>query len=342
MNEPTQPVDIAVIGPGRMGSLYARIVDELAITRLVAVCGHGEVTAPAVGKSLGVPAYTGARYREMLADHPHIEAVIVATSEWAHLHPFLASIKAGKHILIEKPMATSPDDAAQMLQRAEEAGLKHMVCHNLRFDPPYAAMRQAVADGKIGDIFHMYSRRNSRPEAVDRVLGRFPLACWLLPHDIDMMLWTAGSPVVEARAYSHAGGKTRQDYILAVLTFASGAIGILENTWGAPAQGGRAQTPLFTAQGTAGAAEVLAYENGLALYGENTVEYPDTTTAPVVHGQTERTYRSLVRHFAGVVRDLWAPVLTARDGLAAIQVASAIDRALKEGRDIPLPQETDR
>lgn len=338
IEEATQPVEIAVIGPGRMGSLYARLANELANTRLVAVCGQGEVTALAVAESLGVPGYTGARYREMLADHPHIKAVVVATSEWDHLDPVLASLEAGKHVLVEKPMATSPKDADRMAQCAEDAGVKLMVCHSLRFDPRFTSMYQAVCEGKVGDVLHMYSRRNALQTAVDRVLGRFPLAYWLIPHDIDMMLWTTGSRVVQVRAYARAGGRTREDFILAVLTFANGAIGVIENIWGTPNIAGRPQNQLFTVRGTAGAVEVLPYESGVALYNAGTVAYPDTISAPVVQGQVEGPSRGLIRHFAGVIQDLWAPLITPMDGQAVIRVASAIDRSLEEGRDIDISE----
>ena len=154
------------------------------------------------------------------------------------------------------------------------------------------------------------------------------------------MLWTVGSPVVRVRAYSRSGGRTRQDFILAMLTFANGAVGVLESSWGTPNQGGRPQNQLFTMRGTDGAVEVLAYENGLALYGaKGTVEYPDTNYMPVIHGRTEGVFRSLVRHFAGVVREMWEPLITRRDGLAVIQVAAAIDRSLQEDREIEIPQE---
>ena len=340
MKKTINPVEVAVIGSGQMGSVYSRLVDELAYTRLVAVCGAGEVTALSVAESLGVPGYTGARYREMLADHPQIEAVIVATSEWAHTDPVLASIESGKHILVEKPMAPSPDDAALILQQAEQAEVKLMVCHSLRFDPRFVAMRQAVAQGEIGDVLHIYARRNPMQSAVDRVLGRFPLSYWLAPHDIDMMLWTVGSPVVQVKAYSRSGGRTRQDFIIAILTFANGAVGVLESSWGTPGQGGRPQNQLFTVRGTLGAAEVLGYENGLALYcAEGVVKYPDTGYIPDVHDQIEGMFRSLVRHFAGVIRGVREPLITGRDGLAVIRVASAIDRSLQEGRDIEIPQE---
>lgn len=335
MKEPFKPVPVAIVGPGRMGKLYAGIVNQLALTRLVAVCGKSETSTAALAAAYGVPSYPQRQYEAMLKEHPDIEAVIVCSSEWEHTTPALTAIEAGKNVLVEKPMATSAEDAATIVSRAEAAGVTLMVCHSLRFNPRYAAMRQAVVDGVIGNVLHAHARRNPTQTAVDRVLGKFPLPYWLMPHDLDMMLWTIGSPVVRVRAESRAGASTRSDFITATLTFANGAVGRVENSWGTPNQGGRPQNEIFSIYGTAGAAEVLGHETGAAIYKTGGgVEYPDTTYTPTVHGQTEGPFRSLVRHFASVVRGQVTPVVTGRDGLAVIRLATAIHRALTEGREI--------
>ena len=336
----TNPVPCAIIGPGRVGQLYARIIQESATARLVAVSGRSAQSTQAMADAHQVPGYAQSDYAAMLAAHPEIEAVIVAASEWAHVEPVLAALAAGKHVLVEKPMAIDPADAATMVARANQAGVQLMVCHTLRFDLRFAAMRQAVATGAVGEVLHLYARRNAPQAAVERVLGRIPLAYWLAPHDIDMMLWTTGSPVTKVMAYSRAGGKTREDFIIAILTFANGAIGVLESSWGTPAVSGRLQSELFTVRGTAGAAEVLGHENGVAVYRTGTPpEYPDTGYAPVLHDQQEGTFRRLLHHFAGVVRGHWAPVMTSADGLAVIRVAAAIDQSLQAGREVAAIQE---
>ncbi len=338
MKTAVTPVPIAIIGPGRMGRLYAQLLDDLALTRLVALCGESEASTGALADAHGVPGYPNRRYADMLRDHPDIEAVIVCTSEWEHLDPILTALGAGKHVLGEKPMATAPKDAAAMVEAAERAGRHLLVCHSLRFNPRYAIMRQTVARGDIGDILHIHARRNATPPAADRVVGKFPLPYWLMPHDIDMTLWTVGQPAVSVRAESRAGASSANDYITATLTFANGVVARIENTWGTPPRGGRPHGELFTVYGTQGAVEVLGYEHGLAIYRPSGVEYPDNAYSPVFHGQTEGAFRSLVRHFAGVVRGLWAPVVTGRDGLAAIRVAAAIDRALRERREVHLEE----
>ncbi|MBX3011035.1 MAG: Gfo/Idh/MocA family oxidoreductase [Caldilineaceae bacterium] len=340
MNMPTTPLALAIIGPGRIGQIYARIIQNLATVRLVAVCGHRAESTAAMADAYQVPGYANGAYAEMLAAHPEIDAVIVSASEWAHREPVLAALAAGKAVLVEKPMAIAEADAVAMVQQAQQSGACLMVCHTLRFDLRFAAMRQAVANGEIGDVLHLYARRNAPQIAVERVLGRFPLAYWLAPHDIDMMLWTTNSPVTKVMAYSRAGGKAREDFIIAVLTFANGAIGVLESSWGTPAVTGRLQTELFTVRGTAGAAEVLGQENGVAVYrAGNPPQYPDTSYAPLLHDEQDGSFRRLFHHFVAVLREGRTPVVTGRDGLAAIRVATAINRSLTEGREIVLTEE---
>lgn len=340
MNGSTAPIKLAIVGPGRMGSIYARLACELAASRLIAVCGRREESTHALAKQYDVPGYANGRHEEMLAAHPEIDALIVSSSEWAHTAPVLAAIDAGKHVLVEKPMAIAAQDAAEMVRRADAAGVTLMVGQSLRFDPRFAAMRQAVSDGKIGRVLHAYARRNPPQIAVERVVGRFPLAYWLMPHDIDMMLWTVGQPIIRVMAYSGAGGHERSDFIIAVLTFRSGAIGVVESSWGTPAHGGRAQTELFTVRGTAGAAEVMGHENGVGIYPSgDAAEYPDTGYAPVVQGEQDGIFRREFRHFVGVIQGQWPPVVTGRDGLNAIQVAAAVERSLSEEREVAVHSE---
>ncbi len=330
---PDSPLNVALVGPGRMGSVYARLASELSETKLIAVCGRSEGSTRAVSEQYNVPGYPNARHEEMLANHPEIEAVVIAPSEWMHTSPVLAALEAGKHVLVEKPMAVSLADAQAMVDTADRVGVHFMVCHSLRFDHPYATMRAAVAAGEIGEVMHLYSRRNTIQFAAERVLGKFSLAYWLTPHDIDMMLWTVGRPIVEVKAYSREQARGRHDFIIGVYTFDNGVIGVHETSWSTPAFSGRPQSEHFSIHGTRGAAEVLGHEHAVAIYHvDGQPDYPDLGYTPVLHGRQEGMFRSLFSHFVGVVQENWTPVVTARDGLAAIRVADALERALESGK----------
>jgi predicted dehydrogenase len=335
MKQHLDPVRLAIIGAGRMGTLYGQIANQMASTRLVALASHRSESTSAAASLLGVPGYDACRYGEMLERHPEIEAVVVATPEWVHVDPVLASLGAGKDVLVEKPLAVSPADAWELAAAAERSRHILMVCHSLRFNPRFALMQRAVAQGEIGNVVHLYARRNSLQPAVDRVLGNLPLPYWLAPHDIDMMLWTVRSPAVSVRAWSRSGAAARSDFILAVVSFENGAVGVLESSWCTPGSAGRPLNELFTVRGDAGMIEVVGREQGLAVYGaDNRVSYPDTGCAPLLHGQTEGQDRALLRHFAGAVRGLWPPLIRAADAAAVIDVAYAVQRSLETGKDV--------
>ena len=116
------PLKIGVVGPGRMGRVYARLASELAETHLVAVSGRSEGSTREVAEQYGVPGYPNVGHEEMLANHPEIEAVVVSASEWMHTAPVLAALEAGKQVLVEKPMAVSAADAQMMVDTAERVG----------------------------------------------------------------------------------------------------------------------------------------------------------------------------------------------------------------------------
>jgi predicted dehydrogenase len=140
MNREIAPLAIGIIDLGRMGSLYGQLCNEMALTRLVAICGEDGNATAEIAEVWGVPGYDGCRYRQLLCEHPEIEAVIVATPEWVHSEPVTAALEAGKHVLVEKPPAISPDEAWQMTACAEHFGLTLFVCHSLSFLSRFALM----------------------------------------------------------------------------------------------------------------------------------------------------------------------------------------------------------
>lgn len=329
-------VKLAVVGVGRMGQLYARIAAELPQTDLVAVCGQRHEPVDTLARQFDVPAYAGGAYQRMLAERPEIDAVVVATPEWLHLDPALAAIEAGKHLLLEKPIATSVPDAQRIVDAAEAAGITLMVCHQLRFDPRYALAKEALDRGDVGELCHVYARRHTTSVAADRVRGRIPLTCWISPHELDLLLWLTGSPVTAVTAHTRGGHTEPEGYFHATLRFASGVTAVFEQSWSAPPLAGRTRQALLDLRGTLGAIEVTPNEQGLAIFTAGAPVYPALLESPIVHGRVFGVFPALVAHFADCVLNLHSPLVTGRDGLAAVLVAEAIDRALETGREVTL------
>ncbi|NVP57313.1 Gfo/Idh/MocA family protein [Mycoplana rhizolycopersici] len=170
---------------------------------------------------------------EDLVGDPEIDAVYISTTNELHRDQAIAAARAGKHILCEKPLATSLEDALAMVRAAKEAGVVMATNHHLRNAATHRAMREAIASGRIGTplaarVFHavylpphLQGWRLERPEAGGGVILDITV------HDADTLRFVLDDDPVEAIAISHQGGMAKaglEDAVMGVLRFRSGVI----------------------------------------------------------------------------------------------------------------------
>ena len=141
-------VGVGVIGAGFMGSLEAEVLAGFPDARVVVVCDP-RPGAAAAARMLGAD-YTP-DYRAVV-DRSDVQAVVVSTPEDRHEEPCLAASAAGKHILVEKPIAASVPAGEAIVAAARRAGVLLMTGFVLRFEPRYAAVKEAAAGGEIGAV----------------------------------------------------------------------------------------------------------------------------------------------------------------------------------------------
>ncbi|MCG7675481.1 Gfo/Idh/MocA family oxidoreductase, partial [Brucella melitensis] len=168
----------------------------------------------------------------LLAD-PEIDAVYISTTNELHRDQAIAAAQAGKHILCEKPLALTIGDAHEMLKAARAAGVVAGTNHHLRNAASHRAMRDAVAEGRIGKVLgarvfhavylppHLQGWRIERPDAGGGVVLDITV------HDADTLRFVLGENPVEAVAFSQQGGLSGEgleDGVMGVLRFPSGAI----------------------------------------------------------------------------------------------------------------------
>ncbi len=327
---------VGVIGAGLMGERHARIYASLPDVELVAVCDTREEVARRVAAATGAAACTDGR---ALVARDDLEAVSVCTSDEAHRAPCEAAARAGKHVLVEKPIAMTVGDAEAIIEAAARAGVVLLVGHCLRFDPRYHAARAAIAAGELGAIQTIYTRRSNTVAAQDRLGGRCSLPRFLGVHDYDVMRWFTGSEVERVGAESKWGllrgrGFDVEDANCALLRFASGALGIAELNWilprGFPASGDHRADVV----GDRGALAIATLETGLRRADEQRAVVVDTMTAPVVEGYPGGMFSFELRHFVDCVRGRATPAITPHDALMALRVALAVERAAATGRPV--------
>ena len=143
-------IKVAVFGTGFMGRVHTEALRRLGNVEVVAVAGSSKVKARTFADEVYVERAVG-DYRELLAD-PKIEVVHICSPNSLHFEQGMASMAAGKHVLCEKPLASSVEEGTKMLAMAREANLVHCTLYNMRAYPLVQQMREMRIAGTFGDI----------------------------------------------------------------------------------------------------------------------------------------------------------------------------------------------
>lgn len=232
----------ALIGCGRIAVNHIKAVVNNEL-EMVAVCDveplHIDILFEKTGYTGNPERYTD--YKKMIAEHPDLELIAVATESGIHAEIVLYCIDHGINVIVEKPMAMSMKDADEIVKRSAEAGVKVSVCHQNRFNVAIQQMRQALEAGRFGRVSHgsINVRWNRGKDYYDQALWRGKWAsdggCLFNQciHGIDLLRWMMGDEVEEVY------GVTKQqfhhyleceDIGMAVVKFKNGAVGTIEGT----------------------------------------------------------------------------------------------------------------
>ena len=220
---------VAVIGTGFWGKNHARAYKELESTNLIAICDVNAERAQSIANQFGVKAYTDST--EMLKDK-EIEAVSVCTWSTILAKEALKALQAGKHVLVEKPMAADSKQAEKLLKTAEENGLHLTVGFLTRFIPGLQHMQEAVANKKIGELVCATAKRVTQwPERIGDVGVIKDTAI----HDIDAMQYlTREDPIAVLAKTGNMRHKKFEDYAQIMLTYKDGKSAFIESNWLTP------------------------------------------------------------------------------------------------------------
>jgi len=327
---------VAVIGAGVMGERHARIYASFPDVELVAVCDTRPEAARTVARALGAAAF--ADFREVLA-RADVDAVSVCTPDDGHREPCERAAAAGKHVLVEKPIATTVADAEAIVEAATRAGVVLLVGHCLRFDPRYRAVKTAIDGGELGALLFVHTRRSNTVAAQDRLRGRASLPLFLGVHDYDVMRWWTGREVRRVTAESRWGllrrrGYPVEDVCCALLRFDGDVVGSAELNWvlprGFPAGGDHRADVI----GDRGTMSLASLETGVRRADEERAALVDAVTAPVVEGHAGGMFAFELRHFVDCVRGRATPAIAPSDAVAALRIALAVERAAATGAPV--------
>ncbi len=311
---------IAVIGCGYWGKNLVR--DFHSLGALAAVSDAITEIAEAISAKYDVRALA---VDEILADDT-IDGVVIAAPAEYHANLAIKSFAAGKHVYVEKPIALSIDDAQKMIAASDAAGRILMVGHLLQYHPVFLKLKQMVADGELGNLRYVYSRRLSlgKLRTAENVLWSFA------PHDISMVLTLAGC---EPDSVHGIAGSYLQDEISDFasvhMSFPGGMKAHIETSWLNPFKEQR-----LVVVGDKGMVEFCdsdpIWENKLKLYrheayikdGKPVVEKAE---AELIVVEQDNPLLNECRHFLKFMDANQTPYTDGHEALAVLKVLHAGD-----------------
>jgi UDP-N-acetylglucosamine 3-dehydrogenase len=317
-----------------MGSHHARVCADAPETELVAVVDPSDA-ADAVADRQRAPRL--ATIEQLLAD-ARPEAAIVAVPTSAHAEVAGLLIEAGIPVLIEKPIAATPEEADALAALAETNGVALAVGHVERFNPAVRALRERLDATELGRVFQVHTRRLS-PFPVR--VGDTGVAFDLATHDLDVMSMLAGTALRVSAEVDRRAHRSHEDLLAATLRFDSGVIGLLEVNWLTPTK-----VRQLSVTGERGMLVVDYLNQHLTLF-ENAHESESWPTLDIFDGVTEgnvirfainrvEPLRAQLNAFVRLVRGEQSDAVGAAEGTVALRLALAVVESGARGHTITL------
>ena len=290
------PIGIGVIGYGYWGP---NLVRNFATGESSRVIGVADLSAANLAKCRRLHPDVVATHdlRDLLQD-PRVDAVVVATPVHTHYELALAALRAGKHVLVEKPFTETSDQALRLIDEAGRRGLTLMVDHTFLYTPAVQKIRQLITEDAIGDVYYYNSTRAS--------LGLFQSdinVIWdLAVHDLSIIQYILDEqPVaVSATAACHVAG-TPENMAHVTLFFQSSCVAHINVNWLSPV---KVRSTLI-----GGSRKMIVYDDI-----EPTEKIKIYDKGITVNGSAENAEQLRIGYRTG---DMWAPNLSAREALQA-------------------------
>jgi UDP-N-acetylglucosamine 3-dehydrogenase len=307
---------VAVVGTGFWGRNQARVYEELEETELLAVCDINAERANVVAKQFGAKPCTSLG---RMLKRKDIKAVSICTWSTSLAKEALKALRAGKHVLVEKPMATNVKQAEKLLETAEKQDLHLTVGFLMRFIPGVQHIKKAIKNKKIGDLVCATAKRVSQwPERI----GDVGVVKDIAIHDIDITRHLFDEdPIAVYAKIGRMKHRKYEDYAQIMLTFEGGKSAFIESNWLTPYK-----TRILVVTGSQ-AIMKLDY-----ITQELTIESAKETVQPRIAWR--EPLRLELQHFANCVSKKEKPLITGMDGLKALRIAESALKSSATGRVI--------
>ncbi len=340
VSEGQHPVGVALVGFGYWGPNLARNFAEMTQADLLYVVDR-DASARARAAHLYPGTQVVAELAEALAD-PRVEAVAIATPALSHVALAQIALEAGKHVFVEKPMATTLADARRLLAQAQARGRVLMVGHVFEYNPAVWYIRDAIRRGELGQVYYLYSRRVN----LGRVQSDINALWSIAPHDVSIALFLLEQmpETVTCQGAAWLNGRV-EDVVFLTLHFPGNVLCHIHTSWLDPSKQremtivGSRKMIVYDDVSSEGKIRVYdkgVYRKGDPIYGEYQFKV-HTGDILIPRIDMREPLRLELEDFTQAIRAGTRPKADAQDGLRVVAVLEAGQQSLEQGgRPVPV------
>lgn len=337
--------NFAVVGVGTWGQMHAKVYASTPGAHLAAICDANEARAREIAEPLGVQKiYTD--YNQLFTD-PEIDAVSIVLPDFMHRDAVIAAANAGKHVLVEKPLATTEADGQAMIAAAENAGVSLFVDFHNRWSPLFQQVKTALDEGELGDLQMIYYRLSDTifvPTQMLKWSAQSSVAWFLASHNLDTLLWLLNSRnggdtveklycVTRSRVLRERGIDT-PDFFQTTLEWKSGLVTQMENCWILPESGPSIVDLKCELVGSKGAMYIDSSHHRAVEKQTDKARYLDAFVGTEVFGTPTGFGTASIRHFAESIIAGEKPRVDGIDGLAVTRLILKMQESAEKGQPV--------
>lgn len=345
-------VNVGVVGLGAIGVVHAKAIKELeqetGWVKLAAVVDQIRARADELARQLGTKAYYTL---DDLVRDPEVDVVTIATPSYLHVPQALYAMEYHKHVIVEKPMATTLAGARELIMRAERNHVRLGVIFQERYAPDIVKARELVKGGELGKVFLIEAKmmwwRDEATYYNRDELARSWRGMWDTEgggaltnqgiHTVDLMYWLGGEVSEVAGMYTNFSHPsiTVEDNAVAIFRYRSGALGSLAAS--VSTQPSNVQFRTIRIYGTEGQLEITDRSITLIATNKGGVQRASVELRRETVTQTENLHKSLFRDFLNALREDRDFPINGYEGMKSLEIIKAIYLSSNTGQFIKLP-----
>jgi predicted dehydrogenase len=326
-------VNVALVGCGYWGPNLARNLHELPGARLAVCCDLDSAKLAQIQALF--PTRVTQDYGAVLAD-PEVEAVVLATPAGTHHRLASQALLAGKHVLVEKPLAMSSAEAEELVALAESHRRTLMVGHVFEYNPAVIKIKELIDAGQIGQVYYLYAHRVN----LGRVQSDINALWSIAPHDVSIALYLLGAMPLEvsARGAAYLNGRV-EDVVFMTMLFPADILVHVQASWLDPSKVRRmtvvGSEKMIVYDDVASEGKVKIYDKGVyrkgdPIYGEFQYKVHSGDIYIPKIDMTE-PLRNECAHLIECIRTQSRPRTDGENGLRVVRVLEAAQRSLERG-----------